>query len=83
MQAPRSPMSIATRRRTLVQLAAAAATLGLSGCGFALRQAPKFAFDTVRIAGNENTPVSRELRTALITNGLQVLTSASPPSSKP
>lgn len=85
MQANRSSSpNFATRRRAMLQLAAGAAVLaGVSGCGFALRKAPTFAFKTVRIAGNESTPVSRELRLALITNGLQVLTSASPPGSAP
>lgn len=85
MQAHRSSSpNFATRRRAMLQLAAGAAVLaGVSGCGFALRKAPTFAFKTVRIAGNESTPVSRELRLALIANGLQVLTSASPPGSAP
>lgn len=75
---PSSPS--ATRRRALLQLAAGAAVLagGISGCGFKLRQAPTFAFQTVRIAGNMGTPVSVELRKALITNGLQVVSGAVP-----
>jgi LPS-assembly lipoprotein len=78
-----SPL-IATRRRALVQLVAGVAVLGaVSGCGFALRKAPNFAFSTIRIAGSENTPVARELRLALIANGLQVLTSATPAASVP
>lgn len=65
-------------RRAVLQLTLGAAALGLSGCGFALRQAPTFAFDTVRIQGMEGTQVSRELRDALQANGLRVLTSATP-----
>ncbi len=68
----------APRRRVLGLLAAGAASLGATGCGFALRQAPTFAFQSVRIAGSETTPVARELREALQANGLQVLTSATP-----
>jgi LPS-assembly lipoprotein len=66
------------RRRALLQLALGAVALGLSGCGFALRKAPTFAFDTVRIQGMEGTQVSRDLRDALRANGLQVLTSTTP-----
>lgn len=81
---PHSPSTnSATRRRALLQLAAGVALIGLSGCGYKLRQAPKFAFDSVRIAGSESTPVSRELRAALLANGLQVLTTATPAASEP
>ncbi len=77
-----SPLSfVAARRRVLQHLAVgAAAVVGVSGCGFALRKAPTFAFQVVRIAGSENTPVASQLRTALITNGLTVITSAEPAS---
>lgn len=83
MQVHRPSTNTATRRRALQQLAAGVALIGLSGCGYKLRQAPKFAFDSVRIAGNESTPVSRELRSALLANGLQVLTTATPAASAP
>ena len=83
MQAHRPSTNTATRRRALQQLAAGVALIGLSGCGYKLRQAPKFAFDSVRIAGNESTPVSRELRSALLANGLQVLTTATPAAGAP
>lgn len=66
------------RRRALQHLVVGTAVLGVSGCGFVLRQAPTFAFESVRIAGSENSPVAIELRTALRVNGLQVLTSATP-----
>ncbi len=65
-------------RRTWLHLALGATALGLSGCGFALRQAPTFAFDTVRMQGMEGTQVSRELREALQVSGLRVLTSSTP-----
>ncbi|MDP3834068.1 MAG: LPS assembly lipoprotein LptE [Hydrogenophaga sp.] len=83
MQVHRPSTNTATRRRALQQLAAGVALIGLSGCGYKLRQAPKFAFDSVRIAGNESTPVSRELRSALLANGLQVLTTATPAAGAP
>ena len=66
------------RRRAWLQLALGATALGLSGCGFALRKAPTFAFDTVRLQGMEGTQVSRELRDALQANGIRVLTSTTP-----
>lgn len=65
-------------RRTWLQIALGATALGLSGCGFALRKAPTFAFDTVRLQGMEGTQVSRELRDALQANGIRVLTSTTP-----
>ena len=46
------------RRAALALLAA----VPLAGCGYRLRQAPRFAFERVRIAGNETTPVAAELR---------------------
>ena len=76
MQAPRISMPTPTRRRALAQLAAGTAALGLSGCGFALRQAPKFAFESVQVAGFENTSVSRSLQQALVSSGLRVVNSS-------
>ncbi len=75
---PSSPP--ATRRRALLQLAAGAVMLtgGVAGCGFKLRQAPTFAFKTVRFASAASTPVAYELRKALLTNGLQVVSGAAP-----
>lgn len=76
-----SPLILsATRRRALLQLASGAtavlAVVGFSGCGFKLRQAPSFAFKTVRMVGSVGTPVAAELRRALIFNGLQVVSGA-------
>lgn len=69
----------ATRRRALLQLAAGTAVLvGVTGCGFKLRQAPSFAFQTVRMVGSTGTPVAAELQKALTTNGLQVVSGATP-----
>lgn len=64
-------------------LLAGLASLGLAGCGFALRKAPTFAFQTIRLQGNEGTAVARELREALQANGLQVLTSSTAPATQP
>ncbi|WP_439520451.1 LPS-assembly lipoprotein LptE [Hydrogenophaga sp.] len=65
-----------SRRRVLRSASVGFASLVLSGCGFALRQAPTFAFQTVRLQGSEGTGVARDLREGLQANGLQVLTSA-------
>lgn len=65
-------------RRAWLQLALGASALALSGCGFTLRKAPTFAFDTLRLQGLEGTQVSRELREALQANGIRVLTSTTP-----
>lgn len=68
-------------RRTLLAHAAAALLLGaLPGCGFALRGAPKFAFESLRLQGSETTPVARELRQSLADAGLRVFTTALPAS---
>ncbi|MCU0943457.1 MAG: LPS assembly lipoprotein LptE [Hydrogenophaga sp.] len=60
------------RRAALVALG----TLALTGCGFQLRQAPKFAFDSLRLMGNETLPVSQALRRELALNGLRVVNGA-------
>ena len=67
------------RRAALRGLAAAGSAgllAGLTGCGFALRQAPKFAFESVQVAGFENTSVSRSLQQALVSSGLRVVNSS-------
>jgi LPS-assembly lipoprotein len=62
------------RRLLLLGVAVAA----LPGCGFALRTAPKFAFDSLRLQGSETTPVARELGKTLERSGVRVVSSASP-----
>lgn len=68
------------RRAALRGLGRAGALLvvasGLGGCGFALRQAPKFAFRSVQIAGYENSPVSRALQQAMVSSDLRVMNSS-------
>jgi LPS-assembly lipoprotein len=71
------------RRRVLRGMAIGLTSLGLAGCGFALRKAPTFAFQTIRLQGSEGTAVARELREALQANGLQVLTSAAAQPTQP
>lgn len=59
--------------------AGALASVGwLTGCGFALRQTPTFAFGSLRVAGSENTPVIRALRSVLETAGLRTLSTQRP-----
>jgi LPS-assembly lipoprotein len=68
--------SLSGRRVALRTLAGAGAllvTAGLGGCGFALRQAPKFAFESVLVTGFENTPVSRALQQAMVSSGIRVI----------
>lgn len=48
-----------------------AAVLGLSACGFKLREAPRFAFDAVQLAGASGN-VTVQLRRELQVNGLRV-----------
>ena len=88
---PHSPISgqpltgatgVAAERRALLRgLAGAGVVLSgglLTGCGFALRQAPTFAFDSVRVSNYENSPVSRALQRALAASDIRVLNSSSP-----
>ena len=71
------------QRRALLLAAGSVALLGLSGCGFALRKAPTFAFKSVRLAGSTGTYVARELRLAMAANGLTVYTTALPAGTAP
>ena len=67
------------RRDVWAGLAGAAILLavgGVSGCGFALRQAPSFAFTSLRFANQVGTPVSRALQRELATAGIQVTNAA-------
>ncbi|MBD3892701.1 LPS assembly lipoprotein LptE [Hydrogenophaga sp.] len=78
LSSPVAPLA-PTRRRLLRALTlGGAALLGLSGCGFVLRGTPRFAFESLRVQGHENTPVTRELRAALSAAGLRVLTHDTP-----
>jgi LPS-assembly lipoprotein len=54
------------RRRLL--LASGGAAL-LAGCGFQLRQAPDFAFDSIVINAAASSPLAAELRRSLASNG--------------
>lgn len=73
-------------RRRLLQRAltmAAAATLlqALGGCGFRLREAPRFAYATLGLNAPDSSPLMAELRRqAAIGGGLQVVSGAQMPS---
>jgi LPS-assembly lipoprotein len=54
------------KRRTLLSLPAAAL---LAGCGFQLRQAPDFAFDSILITAGSNSPLANQLRRTLAADG--------------
>ncbi len=65
------------KRRAL--LAAGGATL-LAGCGFQLRQAPDFAFDSIVLNAPASSPLAAELRRSLAANGrVEVVAPASVP----
>lgn len=69
------------RRRTLLQAAALAGLAGgLSACGYKLRGAMNFAFESLRIAGSEATPVAVDLRRALGVSGVPVFITSTPTS---
>jgi len=69
-------VDLGRRRAALKAMAGVTAWLtvgGLVGCGFALRQAPTFAFDAIRFSGHENSQVSRFLQEALLSSGVRVV----------
>ncbi len=57
------------QRRALLSLIASAAAVGLSGCGFALRKAPTFAFTTLFSGLAETSPLGVELQRSLESTG--------------
>lgn len=65
------------RRRALVASAGAAL---LAGCGFQLRRAPDFAFDSIFIRADANSPLAAQLRRSLeAAGGVRVLPAGSDP----
>jgi LPS-assembly lipoprotein len=68
------------QRRAFLALTASSASVALaslSGCGFALRQAPSFAFSTLYSGLSEGSPLGVELRRSLQSTGkVQVITDA-------
>ena len=63
------------KRRVL--LASGGAAL-LAGCGFQLRQAPDFAFDSIVINAAASSPLAAELRRSLAANGKVEVVSPTP-----
>jgi len=55
------------RRRPLLVLAAAAAVL--AGCGFELRRAPDFAFNSIAVAAAPNSAMANELKRSIAADG--------------
>lgn len=68
-------IAVLSRRGLLLGAMAA----GLSGCGFALRSAPTFPFDSLRFEGGDTTAVARELRQTLERSGVRVVLPSSAP----
>ena len=65
-------------RRAL--LAAAAGVVLLAGCGFQLRKAPDFVFDSIAITAPATSPLANELRRTLAADGrLRVLPAGTDP----
>lgn len=56
-----------------------AAGTALGGCGFKLRQAPTFAFQTLVAPLPDGSPLRQELRLALVGVGIQVFDAMPPP----
>jgi LPS-assembly lipoprotein len=53
-----------------------AASAALGGCGFALRQAPTFSFDTVYVVDGLSSTVSRALQRELASSGIKIVAGA-------
>lgn len=69
-------------KRRLLLAATVAATL--AGCGFQLRQAPEFAFDTIVINAPQTSPLAAELRKTLQRDGkVRVVTGTLAPATPP
>jgi LPS-assembly lipoprotein len=63
MNTPTPAASRKASRRSL--LLAAAASVALAGCGFQLRQAPEFAFNSIYVAVAPNSSLGKELRRSI------------------
>jgi len=63
---PRGGPSVRLKRRSLLPLAAAAL---LAGCGFQLRRAPDFVFDSIAVNAPASSPLGHELRRTLAADG--------------
>ena len=66
------PAAHGSRRGFLVGVGGVLA-VAVTGCGFKLRQAPKFAFQTLLASLPDSSPLRRELKVALLNAGVTVL----------
>ena len=65
------------QRRTCLTLLATSMTLGVTGCGFALRKAPNFAFKSLFSPFSEGSLLGTELKRSLESGGnVRVITDA-------
>ena len=65
------------QRRTCLTLLATSMTLGVTGCGFALRKAPNFAFKSLFSPFSEGSLLGTELKRSLESDGnVRVITDA-------
>ncbi|MEZ5644913.1 MAG: LPS assembly lipoprotein LptE [Burkholderiaceae bacterium] len=72
----------AGRRQLLGLGLGAGASALLAGCGFALRSAPSFSFQVLKVTGLENGGVTRAVRGALESAGVRTLGSNTPASAR-
>jgi LPS-assembly lipoprotein len=72
-----SPAAVGISRRGALYAAAVLSVVALSGCGFRLRGSQQLAFRVLRLQGSTATPVAQELRAALVSSGVQVLSATS------
>lgn len=62
------------RRRALTRtLLTGLSVWAVAGCGFQLRQAPKFAFSTLAASLPDSSSLRRELRSGLVSSGVTVV----------
>jgi LPS-assembly lipoprotein len=79
---PAAQLVDGSRRLVLRRFAGAGALVAtataLSGCGFALRKAPEFVFDTVYVTNRVTSTVAKALQRELTSAGLDVIAGAPP-----
>lgn len=68
-----TPHATDWRRRGFLMAAGSSLVTTVAGCGFQLRQAPKFAFQTLVAPLPDASPLRRELKVALLNAGVTVL----------
>ena len=73
---------LAPARRRLLGAGALVASAMLGGCGFALRGAPSFDFQVMRVSGLESGGVTRALRGALESSGVRTMGTNTPASAR-